>query len=452
MLPSYAMLRDRLGAMIDDKDRQGHDTSGLADRLLGLPDDYEQLAQLGRDVGDLPVRDDWAYVEPVELDDIRATWSWDGAALDQPHDAAALEAKAYAGFLGRVCGCVLGKPVEIHTTLAKLQEAFEPVGEWPIVDYVTERVHTEGGLERLHRSWTESVRERLAYVPPDDDIHYTLIGLQILERHGIGFTQDELADLWINQLPLRWTFGPERATLVKIGLGMLNVTVEPVDASALARGFNPGEELCGAMIRADAYGYACPGRPELAAELAWRDASLTHRRTGVYGSMFAAAAIATAFVVDDPLEVVEHALGFVPRQSRFHEIVADSLVDVAGASSWQEGYAKVHGKYAEHTHCKVFQETGTLINTMRFAESVGHGIGLQVMQGNDTDSYGATAGSLLGIRFGMDGLAPRWLAPFDNTIRTQLAGFHDDDLDALAHRVGRLVHLAPAVRHAPGHG
>ena len=31
---------------------------------------------------------------------------------------------------------------------------------------------------------------------------------------------------------------------------------------------NPSDEQCGAMIRADAYGYACPGRPALAAELA----------------------------------------------------------------------------------------------------------------------------------------------------------------------------------------
>lgn len=441
MLPSYAMLRDRLGAMIDDKERQGHDTAGLADRLATLPDDYEQLAALGRVVDDLPMRADWPYTEPDDLDAIRATWSWDGTPLPQPHDAATLEAKAYAGFLGRVCGCVLGKPVEIHTTLARLQEAFEAVGEWPITDYVSERVHTEGGLERLHRSWTESVRERLAYVPPDDDIHYTIIGMQLLERHGLDFTHDDLADLWVNQLPIRWTFGPERATLTKIGLAMLNVAVEPLDASALARTFNPGEELCGAMIRADAYGYACPGRPELAAELAWRDATLTHRRTGVYGTMFAAAAIATAFVVDDPLEVVAHALRFVPQDSRFHRIVADSLADVADASSWQDGYARVHGKYAEYTHCKVFQETGTLINTLRFADDVGHGIGLQVMQGNDTDSYGATAGSLLGIRFGVDGLDPRWLAPFGNTIRTQLAGFHDYDLDALARRMGRLVHV-----------
>ena len=442
MLPSYAMLRDRLGEMIDDKERQGRETDGLSSRLADVPDDYEQLARLGREIDDLPMRTDWPYIEPDDLPSIKATWSWDGVTVECAVDLEAVEAKAYAGFLGRVCGCVLGKPVEIHATLATLREAFERVGEWPIVDYISERVYTKGGLERLHRSWPESVRERLTYVPPDDDIHYTLIGLQLLERHGVDFTQNDIAEVWINQLPLRWTFGPERATLVKLGLSMLGAYPQALDASALAESLNPGEELCGAMIRADAYGYACPGRPELAAELAWRDASLTHRRTGVYGSMFAAAAIASAFVVDDPLEVFGLALGFVPRESRFHRIVADSLDEVTAASSWEDGYERVHGKYAEYTHCTVFQETGTLINTMRFAESVGHGIGLQVMQGNDTDSYGATAGSLLGIRFGSDGLDRRWLDPFQNTIRTQLAGFHDYDLDALAHRVSRLVHVA----------
>lgn len=441
MLPSYAILRDRLSVMIDDKGRQGHVIDGFQDRLVALPDDYEQLAQLGRQLSDLPLRDDWTYVEPDDLDGIRASWSWTGTPLRRAHDVRELERKAHAGFLGRVCGCVLGKPVEVHTTLAALRDAFERVCEWPIVDYVSERVHTVGGLERLHRSWPESVRERIAYVPPDDDLHYTIIGLQLLERHGLAFTKDDLVELWINQLPLRWTFGPERATLVKLGLAMLNVKLEQADPSSLARGFNPGEELCGAMIRADAYGYACPGRPELAVELAWRDATLTHRRTGVYGSMFAAAAIATAFVEPEPLAVVEHALRFVPTNSRFHHIVSDSLTQVAAATSWENGYERIHGRYAEYTHCRVFQETGTLINTLRFADSVGHGIALQVMQGNDTDSYGATAGSLLGIRFGPDGLDSRWLEPFDNTIRTQLAGFHEYDLDTLATRVSKLVHL-----------
>ena len=45
-----------------------------------------------------------------------------------------------------------------------------------------------------------------------------------------------------------------------------------------------------------------------------------------------------------------------------------------------------------------------LINTLRFAQDVGDGICKQVSQGNDTDSYGATAGSILGAYFGPEGL------------------------------------------------
>jgi len=65
-------------------------------------------------------------------------------------------------------------------------------------------------------------------------------------------------------------------------------------------------------LRAGADGAACPGRPALAAELAWRDATLTHRKTGVYAAMFVAAALACALVMTEPLEIFDTALKFVP--------------------------------------------------------------------------------------------------------------------------------------------
>lgn len=52
----------------------------------------------------------------------------------------------------------------------------------------------------------------------------------------------------------------------------------------------------GADIRCDIFGHACPGRPERAAELAFRDAVLSHERNGVYGAIFFAATLAAAFV------------------------------------------------------------------------------------------------------------------------------------------------------------
>lgn len=51
---------------------------------------------------------------------------------------------------------------------------------------------------------------------------------------------------------------------------------------------NEYNDWIGAQIRADLYGWVCPGRPALAAELARRDVSLSHRGEGLHGAAFIA--------------------------------------------------------------------------------------------------------------------------------------------------------------------
>ena len=66
---------------------------------------------------------------------------------------------------------------------------------------------------------------------------------------------------------------------------------------------------------------------------------------------------------------------------------------------------------------------------------------MQVSQGNDTDSYGATAGAILGTWFGPGHLADRWLAPFHDEIRTLLGGWYESSLARTADRVASLPRL-----------
>jgi ADP-ribosylglycohydrolase len=439
-LISIDQLLASLRVVLDNKDEQGHDTAELRDRLHDPPASVDGCLALANAAARLPLRDGWPYDEPSDLASILAAADRDRVTgVLAPIGIVEAEQRARAGFLGSVCGCILGKPVEADPTLDDLQAALSAIGEWPLDDYISERLTTDGGFARFNPTWTETVRERIRYVAPDDDINYTLVGYLVLDEYGLDFTRDELARTWLSNLVPACTYGPERTMLTR--LTQASITNSPVDFDTLADELNPGEEQCGAMIRADAYGYACPGRPQLAAELAWRDASMTHRRTGIYGTMFAAAAIATAFVERNPLEVFATAARYVPQRSRFRESVEIGLQAVAASTDWLDGYRRINAQLGRFGHCRVHQEVATLVNTLCWAESVGHGICIQVSQGNDTDSYGATAGALLGTWFGPGHLDERWLTPFHDEIRTLLAGWYETSLRATSDRVATLPRL-----------
>jgi ADP-ribosylglycohydrolase len=436
MLPSYGQLREQLRLIISNKEEQGHEVTGLVEELHILPDSYDFLHAFAQRLARLPLRADWPYLEPNDWAGICAACAPERplgpiATVDLEDSARRVE----AAFLASVCGCILGKPLEVRPTLPELESAFSAVGEWPIRDYVSER--SLAALGRRHSSWAETVRENIRYVAPDDDINYTVLGMLLLEQHGLDLRPSDVRDAWICHLPLGTTFGPERTLLVKAGMNTLaGGTPDALDEWVTV--LNVRDEFCGALIRADAYGYACPGRPALAAELAWRDASWTHRRTGIYGTMFVAAAIAAAQVMTDRLGIFELALQYVPQRSRFHHITADCLEMVRQAHDWREAYAGIQAKYGRYGHCQTYGEVGALINTLRFAQDVGDGLCIQVMQGDDTDSFGATAGSLLGAYFGPGHLEPRWLAPLGDDIRSGMAWFFERSLSRLAQRMGEL--------------
>ena len=94
----------------------------------------------------------------------------------------------------------------------------------------------------------------------------------------------------------------------------------------------------------------------------------------------------------------------------------------------------------EYGHCRIYQEMGMLINTLKFSNNVGEGLCIQVSQGADTDSYGASAGSILGAYYGPGNLEKKWLDPFNDDLRTGLAHFFERSVEKLAERMGRLPH------------
>ena len=58
-----------------------------------------------------------------------------------------------------------------------------------------------------------------------------------------------------------------------------------------------------------------PGMPETAAELAYRDAAVSHVKNGIYGEMFIAALISAAFITNELDELIQVGTGADPART-----------------------------------------------------------------------------------------------------------------------------------------
>ena len=440
MFPTFSFMRETFAYWLGALSAQGHDISGMKERLSELPDSYDAFLALALEAKNLPLRDGWQYVEPHGWPEIENEMDKGRMSeIPETRNQNGYSKKAEAAFLASVLGCILGKPLEVNPSMEELRKAGMACGEWPISDFISEKFLEN--LGRRHPSWTDTTRGNISYVTADDDLHYTIMGMINLENHGLGLDLDGVKNTWLNHQCVNFTYGSESYIMACVGVSHLCDGWEHKSDSHYLDWvdvLNPVTETCGAAIRADAYGYAFPGRPDLAARLAYTDASFTHRKTGVYSTMFIAAAIALMFDAETPLRAFEGALRFVPQRSRFFNNTKLCLEYVKTSSSFDDAYEKIHHRFIDYGHCGIYQEIGTLINTLHYAEGIWDGVCKQVAQGNDTDSFGCTAGSLLGAFFGYDKLPHEKLALFNDEIRVSLASFHEHSLSSLAGRMGKL--------------
>ncbi|MGH3312060.1 MAG: ADP-ribosylglycohydrolase family protein [Streptomyces sp.] len=394
-----------------------------------------------------------AATEPTDLAAIKAacpTWPAPsaGEAEGNPPPGQGLRARLEAGWLGRAAGCLLGKPIE-KLPLAGIRELAPAIGNWPL-----ERWFTEVGLPAdtaarwpwNRRSRPTSLAENIDGMPEDDDLNYPLLGLLLLERHGTGFSTADVAKLWLEELPAGRTFTAERVAYRNL--------LDGLDPPHTARHHNPFREWIGAQIRADIFGWTHPGDPAAAAELAWRDATLTHTANGVYGEMFVAAVVAAAAGgTADAATCLRTGLSVVPERSRLARAVRfgmdAALAEPTGtAAGFDSVVDRLHDTYGHHHWVHVLPNAALLAAALTHAGGDFTGsICRAVAGGWDTDSNGATAGSVAGLLAGSPGALPaRWTAPLRNRLATTVGGLDGIGFDTLAERT---TALAVTGRSAP---
>ena len=425
-------------------DEEGRELSGVEDefeRVLSL--DLENLANqpaaqalLDRTIS-LPIRPDFKFDEPSDLAGIRAARPQNGPSLPTLSlSPVELEDKIYGAWAGRCAGCLLGKPVE-GWRKPRMHGYLKDLNRWPLSDYFRYDAADSAAIEKYQLSDKAAFADLVDAMPEDDDTNYTTTGLAILERFGPDFTPEDVARFWLNDIPILHSCTAERVAYKNL------VNLVPPPQSATFR--NPYREWIGAQIRADFWGYAAAGNPELAAEFAWRDASVSHVKNGIYGEMWAAAMIAAAFVETDIPTIIQAGIAQIPANCRLTDAVEHLLEWHELEIDYDTAAYRIHEMWDEnraHDWCHTISNAMIVAMGLLWGEGdFGKTICRAVQPCFDTDCNGATAGSILGILHGRKALPAEWMAPINDTLHTGVTGYHTVKLADITQKSLKIIEL-----------
>lgn len=411
---------------------EGKDVEKYREKLASLDElkaGHRELDDLYGEILFSPTLAGWPYAEPDCLEEIRrsANPPKDDEAWISRHE---LRDRMLGAWFGRIAGNMLGKPVE-GWPKNRIEEYLKKAGCYPLDYYIPELIpRTERSLQTYYEAG--GLRGNLNKALRDDDLDYTILGLLLLERKGFSFTTEDIAEEWLNRLPFNLTYTAEREAYRNLTLGL-----KPPETATF---WNPFREWIGAQIRADPWGYANPKRPWSAAEMAYKDARLSHVKNGIYGEMLMAAMVASAFAESDPLEVVKKGLSCIPRGSRLAEAIGHCVDLWRKHGDFDAAYEEAMLKYGHYHPVHTINNAVIVVLSLLYGErDFGKSICLSVSSGLDTDCNGASVGSIVGAMVGFKGIPEKWYSPLNNTLETALSGLKELKISELADRMVEAV-------------
>ena len=407
----------------------GYLIGDLHDRALAAAaaDDLTALAQIELELASVPRRADWPYDEPNDAATLEAFF---GGAPILPVDSANLEGRIRGAWLGRAVANTLGKPIE-GLTRAELAIYLAAAGQTPMRGYLPLIDPLPAGVSKLHPSAPGSSAGRFTDVPRDDDIDWTILAMHVMEKYGRDFTTEQIAAEWLDRVPFTQTYTAERAAYRNL--------IGGITAPQTATVRNPYREWIGALIRGDAFGFVNPGAPGAAARMAFTDARLSHTGNGMYGELWAAALVAAALATDSAEVALRAAAQVVPPRSRLAEVLADVQnlhdrgVDAEAALDW------VDENLNQYSWVHTLNNAALIAIGLLWGEDFMGAVGLTIAGGRDTDSNGATVGSVFGALHGASAIPAELVGTTHVHVRSAVRDFDRVTIDELVSRTMRLI-------------
>lgn len=274
----------------------------------------------------------------------------------------------YHAYFDKVYGCFLGKCIA-----GTIGAPFEGMKE--LMDIKFEKFMLENML-------------------PNDDLDLQILWLEVLERKGISFTTDDLADAFLNKCP----YSPgEYAVFKKNYRRGLH---PPISGMYNNRYYIEG---MGCPIRSEIWACISPGNERLAADLASKDGILDHFGNSVLAEEFLAGVEAAAFLERDIERLVEKGLALIPADSKISLLIWDVMVWCRECKDWRSVRSRIICKYGHPDCTNLYQNMGFILLALYYGKMDFINTTITALNcGYDTDCTCATAGAILGMIHGAD--------------------------------------------------
>jgi len=276
----------------------------------------------------------------------------------------------YKNYFDKVFGCWMGKSIS-----GTIGAPFE--GRKELFDY---------------RYDAASIKTML----PNDDLDLQVLWLEVMEKKGIYFRTEDLADAFLHQCP----YAPGEYQVFKKNYAH---GIRPPYSGT----FNNPYYIdgMGCPIRSEIWACICPGDPILAESYARKDGVMDHGNESVYAEAFLAAMEAEAFFENDLDKLLAVGLAAVPKESKFYRLVTDILAWVASGKDWRYIRALLLQNYGHPDCTNMYQNMGITILALAYCKGdLLETTMLALNCGFDTDCTCATVGALLGIIQGAEAM------------------------------------------------
>ena len=291
--------------------------------------------------------------------------------------------------MGKNIGGTLGTP-------------FEGTKEMPEIDFYTENLNAEP----------------LA----NDDLDLQLIWLFAAEEKGIYHLNPRiLAEYWVNYegAPM----GEYRNCIANIANGLYPPLSGSCNNSAL-------HWSNGAWIRSEIWACIFPGSPDEAARCAYMDSCCDHDGEGIWAEVFTASLESAAFVESDLNKAIAVALGRIAPDCRIAASVRKAQELYRSKVEFTAARQAIVELNSDTGFFQAPQNIGFVVLALLYGEGdFGRSICIAVESAFDTDCNGATVGSVLGMRGGIDCIDEYWRKPVNGKIHTSIFGVGTVDIE-----------------------